>query len=95
MQKHLAEEVSDYLQTVVELCEPDTRKIDNELEVFAARLKAMSESEYVIFPDGFEYERECRLEHMAAKEYGKKILIEHGDNIQEEYKKWQVTHIKQ
>lgn len=85
LQKHLAEEVSDYLQSAVELCEPDTEKTYDELEVLAARLKAMAKAECVIFPDGYEYEREGRLEYMAAKEYGKKILIEHGTKIQEEF----------
>lgn len=82
---NLAEAASDYLNAVVEVCEPDTEGESSELEVIAARLKAMADAEYVVFPEGYELERECRLEHMAAREYGKKILIEIGENIQEEY----------
>ena len=83
-QKTLAEMASDYLSATVELREPYPEEDSNELEILAVRLKSMSEAEYVIFPEGWELERESRIEYETAKEYGKKILLEHGEFLQEE-----------
>lgn len=82
--KRLAEDASEYLGVTVELREPCTEKDSNELEKLSARLKSIGEAEYVIFPEEWELERECRIEYETAKEYGKKILLEHGNKLQEE-----------
>ena len=84
LQKRISEDVSDYLSATVELRETYPEEGSNELEILAARIKSISEAEYVIFPDDWELSRESRIEHEIAKEYGKKILTEHGDKLQEE-----------
>lgn len=84
LQKSLAEEASDYLDAITELREPCVEAGSNEFETLAARFKSIGEAEYVIFPDGWELLRECRIEYETAKEYSKKILIEHGNKLQEE-----------
>lgn len=84
-QKELAEMASDYFSATVELVEPCFDDDEEyEFKDLAARLESMGEAEYVIFPEGWELERESRVEYEIAKEYGKKILIEHGDKLQEE-----------
>lgn len=84
-QKRLAEDASGYLGGMVELREPCIGEECNELEELAARLKSLGEAEYAIFPDEWELERECRIEYTIAGEYGKKILIEHGNKLQEDF----------
>ena len=84
-QKELAEMASDYFSAMVELVEPCFDDDEEyEFEDLAARLESMVEAEYVIFPEGWELERESRVEYEIAKEYGKKTLIEHGEKLQEE-----------
>lgn len=82
--KGLAEKASDYLNATVELREPCIEAESNDFEILAARFKSMGEADYVIFPDGWELKRECRIEYQTAIDYGKKILIEHGNKLQEE-----------
>lgn len=82
--KELTEKTSDYLDATVELREPYIETGSNDLEILATRLKSIGEADYAIFPDGWELVRECRAEYTIAGEYGKKILIEHGNKLQEE-----------
>ena len=84
-QKRLAEMASEYLSATVELREPCIDEENDELEALVLRLKSMDEAEYAIFPDEWELERECRIDYTVAGEYGKKILLEHGDKLQEEF----------
>ena len=84
LQKRVAESASDYLSATVELREPYPEEGSNEFEVLATRLKSMGEAEYVIFPEGWELSRECRIEYETAIEYGRKILTEHGDKLRKE-----------
>ena len=83
-QKRISEDASDYLNATVELKEPCHDAGSNALEILAARIKSISEAEYVIFPEEWELERECRIEYETAIEYGKKILTEHGNKLREE-----------
>lgn len=85
LQKFLSEKASDFLEATTELKEPCIETGSNEFETLAARFKSIGEAEYVIFPDGWELVRECRIEYETTKEYGKKILIEHGNKLQEEF----------
>ena len=84
LQKSLCEAASEYLDATTELIEPCPDKDSTEIEELCARLKSMDGAEYVIFPDDWELERECRIDYTIAGEYGKKILIEHGEKLQEE-----------
>ena len=84
LQKRIAEDASEYLSATVELREPYPEEGSNEFEVLATRLKSMGEAEYVIFPEGWELSRECRIEYETAIEYGRKILTEHGDKLRKE-----------
>lgn len=83
-QKRLAEMASDCLNATVELREAYPDEGSDEYEILSARLKSMGEAEYVIFPEEWELERECRIEYTIAGEFDKKILLEHGDKLQEE-----------
>ena len=84
IQKELCEEASDFLEATVELIEPCIEEGSNEFQALASRVKSMSEADYVIFPDGWELKRECRIDYTIAGEYGKKILTGHGNKLQEE-----------
>lgn len=55
----------------------------NPLECLGESIKRMSRADYVIFGEGYENARGCRIEYDCAREYGKKILIEHGNDFQE------------
>ena len=82
--KGLAEAASDYLDATVELREPCIEKGSNDFEILAARLKSIGEADYLIFPSGWELNKECRIEYSIAGEYGKKTLLEYGNKLQEE-----------
>ena len=82
--KKLSAAASNYFDATVELREPCIEKGSNDFEILAARLKSIGEADYVIFPDGWELNKECRIEYTIAGEYGKKLLIEHGNKLQEE-----------
>ena len=82
--KKLSVTASNYFDATVELREPCIEKGSNDFEILAARLKSIGEADYVIFPDGWELNKECRIEYTIAGEYGKKLLIEHGNKLQEE-----------
>lgn len=84
IQKAICEDVCDYLGETVELCEPIPEDDSSELEILSARLEAMKEAEYVVFTEGWELNRECRIEYATAKEYDKKILTKQHKKIQEE-----------
>ena len=43
----------------------------------------MNTADYVVFAEGYENARGCRIEYTCACEYDKKILKEHGNEIQE------------
>ena len=85
LQKDFSEKASDYLNATVELKEPYPDNDCNEIEILAVRLDSMAEAEYVIVPESWELLRESRIEYETAKEYGKKILLEHGNKLQEEH----------
>ncbi len=53
------------------------------LECLGESIKRMSRADYVIFGEGYENARGCRIEYDCAREYGKKILVEHGNYFQE------------
>ena len=84
IQKRISFMASKYLDAVVELEEVYPEEGIEEYEELVSRLESMGEAEYVIFPEGWELERASRIEYAAAREYGKKILIEHGEKLQEE-----------
>ena len=84
IQKELCEYASDYLEATVELKEPCIEEGSNDFEILAARLKSIGEADYLIFPSGWELNKECRIEYSIAGEYGKKTLLEYGNKLQEE-----------
>ena len=53
------------------------------LECLGENIKRMSEADCVIFSDCWENARGCRIEYACARDYGKKILLEHGGQLQE------------
>ena len=54
------------------------------LECLGRSLVLMGVADYVVFGDGYEGARGCRIEHECAREYGKTIYVEHGNKIEEE-----------
>lgn len=52
--------------------------------VFTA-LEQLIEADRIVFAEGYENFRSYRLEYFCASEYGKKILLLHGNEIQEVY----------
>ncbi|MBQ6971574.1 MAG: hypothetical protein IJP86_04380 [Synergistaceae bacterium] len=83
-QKRVSDMASDCLNATVELREAYPDEGSDEYEVLSARIKSLGEAEYVIFPDEWEMSRESRIEYETAIEYGKRIMTEHGDKLQEE-----------
>ena len=87
-QAELSEKVSKYLNEDVSLAEnvsPKTIKL-NPAEYwlyFGERLGNMCKSDYVVFAEGYENVKRCRIEYKVASEDDKKILVEHGNEIQE------------
>ena len=72
----------EHLKQPVELVESYQTK-GSALEMLGESIKRMAGAEYVIFADGWENARGCKIEMSCALSYNKKILIEHGDVIQE------------
>lgn len=61
--------------------EHEKRTIKN----IATVLEQLIEADCVVFAEGYENFRSGRIEYFCASEYGKKILLEHGNKIQEVY----------
>lgn len=84
-QTNLLERVSDYFNECVILVETflDEEQELTPLECLGESLKRMSRADYVVFAEGYENARGCRIEYNCARDYGKKILVEHGNEFQE------------
>lgn len=80
---------SEYLGEPVVLISSYLNENVKPLVCLGENLKRMAEADYVLFRDGFETaERgapECRIEHLCARGYDKKILLEINNQIQEEF----------
>lgn len=85
IQENLADCVSEYIGETLALTQLCVKDGASGIERMAERLLSIDIADYVVFPDGWEGERECRIDYKVASEYGKNIFFEHGEIIQEEF----------
>ena len=55
------------------------------LECLGESIKRLSNADYVLFAEGWEISRGCRIEHECAMEYGLKIFCEYEGSITEKF----------
>ena len=84
--EQLLELVGEYLHEAVELVDKcmDTAKY-SALECLGEDIKRMAGADYVLFADGWETERGGKIEMACALKYGKDILLEQNNKIEEVY----------
>lgn len=80
-QQRLVELAGEYLNSPVQLI--DTYQEGTPLECLGESIKRMAKADYVLFKDNWEDARGCKIEMACALKYDKKILLEHGNLIQE------------
>lgn len=66
--------VNEKLAEPVMLIESYLDDKHSPLECFGENLKRMSHADYAVFAQGWQYERDCVIEHMCAEKYGIKTL---------------------
>ena len=77
--------LSEYLSEPLLLIETFLDDNASPLVCLGESIKRMSHADYVLFAEGFEISRGCRIEHECAKEYGIKIYCENEGRITEKY----------
>ena len=79
--------VEEYLgeQCKLFFCDVEDEHKERPIKSIFSALEQLIEADYVVFTEGYENFRSCRLKYFCASEYGKKILLEHGNKIQEVY----------
>ena len=82
-QEELLMLAGEYLKEPVSLVETNIEDEVSPLECLGESIKRMSEADCVIFSDCWEDARGCRIEYACARDYGKKILVEHGGGLQD------------
>ena len=80
----LLERAGEYLKAPVELVGNCLSHELSPLECLGESIKRMATADYVLFADGYENARGCEIEFTCAQKYDKKILVEHGNKIEEE-----------
>ena len=82
-QAKILKKVSYFLDDDTILVETFLDEKLDPLKCLGENLQRMNTADYVVFAEGYENARGCRIEYTCACEYGKKILLEHGNEIQE------------
>ena len=84
-QKKALSSLTEYLNEHLSLIESFLDVDATPLECLGESIKRMSFADYVLFAEGWENARGCRIEHECANEYGKKIFCENEGRITEKY----------
>lgn len=83
-QEKLLELAGEYLHEPVMLIENFiTDSKYDPLECLGEGIKRMASADYVLFADGFRKSRRCQIELACAVKYGKQILLEDNNKIEE------------
>ena len=77
--------LSEYLSEPLMLIETFLDDNARPLVCLGESIKRMSHADYVLFAEGWENARGCRIEHECANEYGLKIFCENEGRITEKY----------
>lgn len=77
--------LSEYLSEPLMLIETFLDDNASPLVCLGESIKRMSHADYILFAEGWENARGCRIEHECAKEYGLKIFCENEGYITEKY----------
>ncbi len=77
--------LNEYLSEPLMLIETFIDENASPLECLGESIKRMNSADYVLFAEGWENSRGCRIEHESANEYGKKIFCENEGRITEKY----------
>ena len=72
-----------YFNEPVKLVENYLSMVLNPLECLGENLKRMALADYVLFSNGYEGARGCKIEMACALEYDKQILLEEAGKIEE------------
>ena len=83
--ERLLELAGEYLSEPVKLIENFLSEEVSALECLGENIKRMSEADYVLFAEGYENARGCKIELACAGKYDKKILLEEAGKIEEVY----------
>ena len=83
--ERLLELAGEYLCEPVKLIENYLSEEVSALESLGENIKKMAVADYVLFADGYENARSCKIELACAGKYDKKILIENAGKIEEVY----------
>ena len=84
-QKKALSFLSEYLSEPLMLIETFIDDNASPLVCLGESIKRMSNADYVLFAEGWENARGCRVEHECANEYGLKIFCEYEGCITEKY----------
>lgn len=84
-QKKALSALNAYLGKPLMLIETFIDDKASPLECLGESIKRMSNADYVLFSEGWENSRGCRVEYECAKEYGLKIFFENEGNITEAF----------
>ena len=84
-QVKLLELAGEYLHEAVELIDSyfSAEYLRKPLESVGEAIKRMSDADYVVFGEGWNEARGCKIEMACAANYGKKILLEDNGNLEE------------
>ena len=77
--------LSEYLSEPLSLIETFLDDNASTLECLGESIKRLSNADYVLFAEGWENARRCRIEHECAMEYGLKIFCEYEGSITEKF----------
>ena len=75
VQNEIVNTISTALEEKVELIDTYlVEELSNPLICLAESLKRMAAADYVVFVDGWEESRVCKVERLCAEEYGLEII---------------------